>query len=221
MDIIKYNVYSNPNIGVYINGNDEFVFLPHGLAKTKAQNLAKYLKTDYIFTSVADTRLLGILMVVNNYGMLLPKTCHYSEIEYLKRNTKLNVEVLDVKYTALGNIICVNDRGGIISPIIPNNKIKKIEDVLGIEVIQSDVAGYNQVGAMFIANSCGGVIHPRTNIDNIKSISDILKINIVHTTINSGVPFVSSGMIINNKSVVVGESTNGSEIITLTKLFIS
>ena len=74
MDIIKYDVYSGPNIGVFTSVNDKFVFVPNGFAKTKAENLAHYLQTEYLMTPVANTRLLGILMVLNNHGILLPGT---------------------------------------------------------------------------------------------------------------------------------------------------
>ena len=65
LDIIKFDVYRGPNIGIYTKVNDEFVFVPNGFAATKSKKLAEYLQTDYLITSVANTRLLGILMVVN------------------------------------------------------------------------------------------------------------------------------------------------------------
>lgn len=219
MDIIKYDVYRGPNIGVYTKVNDSFVFLPNGFAKTKARNLADYLKTDYIFASIANTRLIGTLMVVNNNGILLPNISFEHELEHLKKATNLNVEVLDTKFTALGNLICANDKGGIISPMIPKENIKKIQDVLGIEVIQKKVAGYHQVGAMIVATSHGGIIHPETDDDDIKAISSVLGVNVEPATINGGIPFVASGILANNKSIVVGTLTNGPEIMMLTRAF--
>jgi len=102
LGIFKYDVYRSPNVGIYTKVNDEFVFVPNGFATTKARNLADFLKTDYIFTSVANTRLLGPLMVVNNQGIILPRTSLEDEVIHLKKNTDLNVAILDTKYTALG-----------------------------------------------------------------------------------------------------------------------
>ena len=214
-------MYRGPNIGIYTKVNDEFVFIPSGFAKTKAENLAEYLKTKYLVSSVANTRLLGILMVVNNKGMLLPKTCSHQEIQILKKNTDLNVEVLESNHNALGNLICVNDKGGIMSPNIPKNYVKKVEDVMGVEIIQKKVAGYHQVGAMISANSNGGVIHPETDDEDIKTISNILKVNLEPATINGGIPFVSSGILANNKAIVVGTLTSGPEIMMLTRAFVN
>jgi len=219
LDIIKYDVYRGPNIGVYTKVNDSFVFLPNGFAKTKAKNLADYLKTDFIFASIANTRLIGTLMVANNNGMLLPNISFSHELEHLKKSTDLNVEVLDTKFTALGNLICANDKGGIISPMIPKENLKKIQDVLGVEVIQKKVAGYHQVGAMIVATSHGGIIHPETDDEDIKTISSVLGVNLEPATINGGIPFVSSGILANNKSIVVGTLTNGPEIMMLTRAF--
>jgi len=219
LDIIKYDVYSGPNIGVFTSVNDKFVFVPNGFAKTKAENLAHHLQTEYLMTPVANTRLLGVLMVLNNHGILLPKTSSPDEIANLRKYTDLNVKILDTKYNALGNLICVNDKGGIISPIVEKEYIKEIEDTLDIEVMQKRIAGYYQVGAVMEANNLGGVIHPEADEEDIKNFSNVLGVNIEPTTINGGIPFVSSGMLANSNAVVVGNLTNGPEIMMLTRAF--
>ena len=219
MDIIKYDVYRGPNIGLYTAVNDKHVFIPNGFAKTKAKNLAEYLKTDYIFASMSNTRLLGALMVVNNHGMLLPRTCWQWEYDHLKKSTDLNIEVLDTKHNALGNLISVNDRGGVMSPMIPKQDVKKVEDALDIEVIQKKVAGYHQVGVMVRATSHGGIVHPEADDDEIKAISNVFGVELEPATINGGVPYVSSGILANNNAIVVGTLTSGPEIMMLTRAF--
>ena len=221
MDIIKYDVYSGPNIGIYTKVNNQFVFVPNGFAKTKAENLANYLQTDYLTISIANTRLLGILTVLNNHGMLLPNTCSQEEIDRLKKHTDLNIKLLDVKYNALGNLICVNDKGGIVSPIIDKKYVKEIEDVLDIEVLQKKIAGFYQVGAVMSATSNGGIIHPLTDEDDVSTFSNILGVKIEPATINGGIPFVSSGILANDNAIVVGTLTNGPEIMMLTRAFIN
>ena len=219
MDIIKYDVYSGPNIGIFTSVNDKFVFVPNGFAKTKAENLAHYLQTEYLMTPVANTRLLGILMVLNNHGILLPKTSSPEEIANLRKRTDLNVKTLDTKHNALGNLICVNDKGGVISPIVEKECIKEIEDTLDIEVMQKRIAGFHQVGAVMKANNLGCNIHPGADEEDIKDFSNILGVNIEPTTINGGIPFVSSGMLANNHAVVVGTLPNGPAIMLLTRAF--
>lgn len=219
MGIFKYDVYRSPNVGIYAKCNDSFVFIPNGFAITKVKNLCEFLKTDHVFTSVANTRLLGVLMVMNNNGILLPRNALEEEVVHLKKSTGLNVDILDTKHTAIGNLICVNDKGGIMSPLIPSEYAKQVEDVLGIEVIRKKVAGYQQTGAMAKANSHGGIIHPATEEEDVKTMSQVLGVDLEPATINGGSPFVSSGILANNKSMVVGSLTNGPELMMLTKAF--
>ena len=158
-------------------------------------------------------------MVVNNNGLLLPRNCYEEEISHLKKSTGLNVDILDTKHTALGNLICTNDKGAVISPLIPTEYVKKVGDVLGVEVIRKRVAGYHQTGAMTVANSKGGIIHPSTEEEDIKIISQVLGIELEPATINGGSPYLASGILANNNSLVVGGLTDGPELVMLTKAF--
>jgi translation initiation factor 6 len=140
-------------------------------------------------------------------------------VDYFKKTTKLNVGILDTKHNALGNLIAANDKGGVVSPKIPSEAVKIIIDTLGIEVIQKKVAGYHQAGVMVSANNVGGIIHPETDEDDIRAISDVLKVKLEPATINGGIPYISSGILANNNAVVVGNLTNGPEIMMLTRAF--
>ncbi|ABK78340.1 translation initiation factor [Cenarchaeum symbiosum A] len=219
MDIFKYDVYRGPNIGIYTSANDEKIFLPRGFAKAKAARLEGYLGAEALYTSVANTRLMGTLMVLNNSGIIMPSTISEIEYEFYKKHTDLNVVVLDTKFTALGNMISVNDRGGVVSPVFPREEVRIIADALGIEVIQRRIAGYNQVGAMMVATSGGGIIHPETDGEDVKRISEVMGVHMEPATINGGIPFVSSGLLANKKSVVAGSFTSGPEIMMLTRAF--
>lgn len=192
-----------------------------GFAETKAEKLAEYLDVKPLYTSVANTRLLGALMVGNNNGILLPTTAYAEEYDFLKKETGLNVGVLDSKYTALGNVICANDKGAIVSPWLSKDDVQTIEQILGIEVVQKRVAGMNQVGAVMVANNSGAVIHPEADEEDMKMFANTLGVKIEHATINNGIPFVKSGVLANNHGVVVGTLTTGPEIMMLTRAFLN
>ena len=89
MDIIKFDVYRGPNIGVYISVNDKIGLVPMGFAETKSDKLAGYLDIEILHTAVANTRLIGALSVMNNNGILLPTTAYQNEYDYLKEVTDL------------------------------------------------------------------------------------------------------------------------------------
>jgi len=214
-------MYNGPNIGIYAKVNDDFIFLPNGITEAKSKKLSEYLQTDVIVTSVANTSLIGILTVINNHGILLPNTASEDELVQLKSKTDLNVEVLDVKHNALGNMMSVNDTGGIVSPSLPKEALNRISDVLDIELIQKRIAGFHQVGAVMATSPTGGIVHPETDDEDVKIIKNILGVNVEPATINGGLPFLSSGILANSKSMVVGSLTNGPEIMMLTRAFIN
>ena len=221
MDIVKYDVYREPNIGIYINVNDTIGLVPMGFAETKANKLAEYLNREILYTAIANTRLIGTLSVMNNKGVLLPSTAYQDEYDYLKNETDLEVGVLDTKFNALGNIICANDKGAIVSPALSKEDCKVISDVMGVEVLQKKIAGSHLSGVSLKANNTGGVIHPEAEEKDIEIIADFLSVNIEQTSINGGVPYVTSGILANNHCIVVGSMTSGSEIMNLTRAFLN
>jgi translation initiation factor 6 len=221
MDIIKYDVYRQPNIGVFINVNDTIGLVPMGFAETKANKLAEYLNVEIFHTAIANTMLIGTLSVMNNKGILLPSTAYQDEYDYLKNETDLEVGVLDTKFNALGNVICANDKGAIVSPALSKQDCKVISDVMGVEVLQKKIAGSHLSGVSLKANNTGGVIHPEAEEKDIEVIADLLSVNVEQTSINGGVPYVTSGILANNHCIIVGSMTSGSEIMNLTRAFLN
>jgi len=221
MDIFKSDVYRGPNLGVYINVNDDTILVPMGYAKTKAEKLEKYLDAEVLFTSVANTRLIGALCVMNNKGILLPTTAYQDEYDFLKKETGLEVGVLDSKLTALGNVICANDKGAVVSPWLSDSDCQTISDVLGVEVIQKKIAGFNQTGIVLVANNSGAAIHPEADEEDMKTFSNLLGVKVEQSSINNGIPYVSSGILANNHALVVGSLTTGPEIMMLTRAFLN
>jgi translation initiation factor 6 len=221
MDIVKYNVYRGPNLGVYITVNDKVGLVPMGFAQTKADKLAEYLKIEILHTAVANTRLIGALSVMNNKGILLPNTAYQDEFDYLKEVTDLEVGVLDTKFNALGNVICANDKGAVVSPWISKEDCRVISDVLDVEVIQKKISGYNQSGVVLVANNSGAAIHPEADEEDMKTIANVLGVKIEQSSINNGIPYVSSGILVNNHCMVVGSLTTGPEIMMLTRAFLN
>jgi len=221
MDIIKYDVYRGPNLGVYLAVNDSIGLVPMGFAKTKADKLEEYLNIEIHFTAIANTRLIGALSVMNNKGILLPTTAYQNEYDFLKKETDLEVGILDTKFNALGNVICVNDKGAIVSPWLSKEDCQTISDVLGVETVQKRIAGFNQVGSVMVSNDSGAVIHPEANEEDMKMFANILGVKIEHSSINNGIPYVSSGILANNHSIVVGSLTTGPEIMMLTRAFMN
>ena len=85
---------------------------------------------------------------------------------------------MESKHTAVGNLISANDNGAIVSPLFKGEFDKQIEDVLGINVLTTSVAGFNQTGSMIVCNNNGAAIHPNASEKEIESVASILKVDV-------------------------------------------
>ena len=219
MAIYQYTAYKSPNIGIFVKANDSIVLVPYGFAETKTAKLAKYLQVKEVYASVAGTRLLGPMSVMNNNGILLPSIASDEELKMLKQVSKLNVERLSSKFTAIGNLIATNDNGAIVSPLFQGEIDQQVQDVLGVPVQTMTIGGFVQSGSMIIATNVGAGVHPNATEEEIKTVSEALQVPAEPVTVNGGMPFLSSGVITNSKAVIVGTLTTGPELIMLSRIF--
>ena len=204
-------------MGLFTRTNDKTLLLPFGFADTKTKKLKEYLDVkEIIHVSIAGTRLIGPMTVMNNNGILLPSTVSDDEIQILMK-TGLNVERLNSKFTAIGNLISANDKGAIISNLFGEEVDEQIEDTLGVPIQRMSIGGFVQVGSMVVATNAGAIVHPNANDAEINRISEILQIEAEPATVNGGSPFLSSGLIANFSSVIVGNLTTGPELIMISR----
>ena len=217
MVIHKYDVYRSPNVGLFSRTNNDTLLLPFGFAETKAKKLKEYLDIEKIIhVSIAGTRLIGPMTVMNNNGILLPYTVSDDEIRNLKQ-TGLNVDRLKSKFTAIGNLISANDKGALVSNLFKGEAEQNIKDILGVPLQTFSIGGYVQVGSMIVATNAGAIVHPIANDSEISRISETLQVEAEPATVNGGSPFLSSGIIANFSSVIVGNLTTGPELIMISR----
>jgi translation initiation factor 6 len=215
--IHKYDVYRSPNVGLFVRTNNDTLLLPFGFAETKAKKLKEYLDVEKIIhVSIAGTRLIGPMTVMNNNGILLPSTVSDDEIRILKQ-TGLNVERLNSKFTAIGNLISANDKGAVVSNLFKGEVDQYIKDILGVPLQTLSIGGYIQVGSMIVATNAGAIVHPIASDSEISTISEILQVEAEPATVNGGSPFLSSGILANFSSVIVGNLTTGPELIMISR----
>ena len=220
LGIFKYDVYKSPNIGLFVRANDRIIIVPFGFAETKTTKLMEYLQVEDEFcASIGGTRLIGHMTVMNNNGILVPSIASDEEIEILRKASGLNVERLKSKFTAIGNLISTNDNGALLSPLFEGEIDQQVQDILGVPVYSMTVGGFIQTGSMVVSTNTGAAVHPKCTEEEIKVISEALQVEVEPLTVNGGIPFLSSGIIANSKSVIVGSLTSGPELIMLSRVF--
>ncbi|NWG09781.1 MAG: translation initiation factor 6, partial [Nitrososphaerales archaeon] len=72
--------------------------------------------------------------------------------------------------------------------------------------------------SMAVATNLGVVVHPRASEAEIDRIREFLKVDVEPSTVNSGVPYVASGIVANSKNALVGSLTSGPELLILSRI---
>ncbi|NVM38497.1 MAG: hypothetical protein HWN81_23095 [Candidatus Lokiarchaeota archaeon] len=133
-------------------------------------------------------------------------------------NDSSNIGVLKSVDNAFGNLILCNDKGAIISSFLESYK-SEIEDILNVETVIYEFADYYLPGSISLVNNYGCLVHPLSTDEQIEFISSILKVEEVDvSTVNRGVPYLSSGAIVNDKSGVFGTDCTGPEMMRITRV---
>ena len=95
----------------------------------------------------------------------------------------------------------------------------RAHDILDVPLESMTVASYDLVGSVVAATNSGAIVHPEALDSELEQINSILRVKASLGTVNGGVPFVSSGIVANSKSLVVGSLTSGPELVMLGQAF--
>lgn len=220
VEITRMSFFGNPNIGVYAYANDKLLILPPGLGKDDVEEMTSVLGVEVVEVRIAGTILNGVFVTGNSNALLLPRIVFDEELEKVKKavaehGLDLEITVSESKYTALGNILLCNSHGCIASPLIEDREVKRVADVLGVEVFKARLVNMDVPGSVAAISDHGGVIHPDASEDDLKVIKEVAKVSVEYATVNGGVPFVRSGLVANNKGVVIGGNTTGPEMLRI------
>lgn len=212
--------FGNPNIGIYAYANDKVLILPPGLGRDDVEEMINTLGASAVETRVAGTILNGVLIAGNSSVIILPRIVFDEELEHLRKMIKdngvdLEIVISNSKYTALGNMLLCNSYGCIASPLLEELEVKKLENILGIEIFKARLVNMDVPGGVAVISDNGGVIHPDAGENDLKVIKEIAKVSVEHATVNGGMPYVKGGLIANNKGVIVGGNTTGPELLRI------
>ncbi|MEM5779383.1 MAG: translation initiation factor 6, partial [Candidatus Aenigmatarchaeota archaeon] len=125
---------------------------------------------------------------------------------------------LDTNYTALGNLILMNDKGCIISSLLKNQK-NKIERFFGIKC---EVASKKNavIGSLCVATNKGCLVSPLVSYDDRKRIEDVLNVDVDIGTANFGSYFIGACILANSKVAIVSPKTSGIELSKIEEVLI-
>jgi translation initiation factor 6 len=206
------SIVGSASIGVYSLATENLVMIPRMVQQKKAQEVANWLKVKLAYTSISGSVLLGALVCANSNGMLISNAVREEELSAIRASFDGNITIMESKKTAYGNLVLANDKGAVADPRFKEKEIKQIADTLGVEVMQSEIAGLPYVGSLATATNKGVLAHPLLKDEEKKALESIFKVPVEVGTINCGVPYVGTGLIANSHAAVAGSMTTGPEM---------
>jgi translation initiation factor 6 len=79
------------------------------------------------------------------------------------------------------------------------------------------IGEYYQVGSFVVATNNGAAVYPGLDENEVRRISSLLGVDAYPTSVNSGVPYVASGLVANSRNAIAGSQTTGPELVFITR----
>jgi translation initiation factor 6 len=213
MKVKKKTIKGSPFIGIFASVTEKIGLFPLQLEEKEIKKMEEFFEIEIIQTSIAGSSLIGSFVKGNSKGFVLPETAEEKEIKFLEEQ---GIKVKKINgLTALGNLIALNDFGGIISPLIEKNNFNEIKKFFGIPFMHTVVANSEVVGSCVVATNKGFVLHPEIKEKELKEIESLFKVKGMPSTANYGDPFVANDLLANSKGVLIGEYTSNAEMLMI------
>ena len=97
--------------------------------------------------------------------------------------------------------------------------VDAITKALKVPAVASTIGGLRHVGALATVSNNGVLANPIIRETEQKKIGEALGVPVYTGTVNSGVPYPKSGIVVNTKGAVVGSHSLGSELLTVSSVF--
>lgn len=223
MTILKYQLFGKNSIGVYLTVNNLFGLYPSTLFDFAVKKIKNTFKQPFFPSSINNSTLLGVYAISNSHGIVLPHIIRDDELNRLRSYSQnfgkdYQIGVIKSIDNAYGNLILCNDKGAIISSLLKDYK-QEIENILNVNTEIFEFANNYLPGSIGLVNNNGCVVHPLTSDEEVEQISSILKVNEVDvSTVNRGIPYLSSGASVNDYSGIFGLNCTGPEMMRMTSI---
>ncbi len=214
MVILKGKIDGDINIGLYAIVNNQIAIVPKILSFNL--DIAEVFKVRVIKASIYNTPFIGIFACMNDNGILLSDIISDNEKKALKKALKeegvdINVGFLKARENVIGNLILCNNKGALISKTLIKYK-KEIADILNVDVEIGKIMDLDLVGSLGVANNKGFLISAYAEEEEYEKVKEVLGVDGDIGTVNYGSPYVKSGILVNDTSLVVGDITTPIEL---------
>lgn len=216
--IKRINLGGNPNIGVSIAATEKLAIIPPNLTPETVEVIEESLEVETVQTLICGSNLAGALTCGNSNGFIVSKYAFDQEIRNIK-DMGVEVEKIPDRLTAVGNIVLANDKGAIVNPLLSDEAVELITQVLDVEVVKGSIAQFKITGAVAVATDKGVLLHPSSSQEDIELVEKILKVPADVGTVNNGTSLVGACAVATTNGIIVSLNTTGPELARIEETF--
>ena len=210
MPISTGDVLGHTQVGVYLSVIGDVLFLPSTLDDDTVEELGSAFDLETHRFLVGGSALLGSLLRGNSKGIAVADIASQEDLDEL--TSFGDVVVMESGVNAAGNLMECNDKGAVVSTIIPKSGAEMISEVLGVDVVRTEVAGHKTVGSLIVSNNKGVLAHPDIKTSEVESIQSVMDVPVMVGTVTFGNPFVGAGCTTSDSHALAGSGTTGPEL---------
>ncbi len=210
MAAYKTDLRGEGYLGLFGFATDKYFLISNRLGERKLGRLGEHLGVEGIPTPIFNFSLSGIMSAGNSRGALLPYLVEDDELERIGK--KVSTAVVPDKFTALGNLIAANDKGGIISDVFSQRTKVVIDEALGIDTVQGQIAGSSEVGALCAATNKGFAVSPDVSDAELGELERIFGVPGGRASASRGSKVVGACLMANSNGFIAGQDTTPIEL---------
>ncbi len=210
MPFLRLNFGRIPYLGVFCLVTDTVALLPRRV-KLDERELEEKLGVPVVRAEVMGSSLLGVFLAGNSKAIVAPYLLSEEEEKDL-RKAGVEIHRIGGKLTALGNLLLVNDRGGLASPSLPARTMEELSQALGVPLEKGTISGLKTVGSAGVATNRGALLHPDASEEEMERVRRVLKVPVSTGTACDGEKYVGICVRANSHGFLTGEPTTGTEL---------
>ena len=203
----------DPNIGVFARAFDDVAFVPIDAPEDFKAKISEALDVDVVETFIQGSSVIGLLLTGNSNGFVASGLIQDSELNTLQDYG--DVLLLGEEMNAAGNVILANDSFAVVHPDMSSEMRRMVGEFLKVPTIPMAFAGVGTVGMSCAINNSGILLPAHSAPEEIAALEAKIPVPdfpVGTGSVNMGSNMIGSGMLINNKGYLTGNTTTGFEL---------
>jgi translation initiation factor 6 len=209
------------DIGAYMTLTNNYCIVGRSETAELHAFLSEHMSIPVVEATINSTRSIGCLCRGNANGLVVPDTTTDQELMHLRNSLPESVMVkrIEERLNAFGNVLLCNDEVAIVHVDLEQDTVDEIEQVLRVPVFRQNVGCLPLVGTFGALNNQGMLVHPETSPESQKELSELLQVNVIAGTVNSGLPTIGGGLVVNDWFCIAGPKTTNIEMAVIESVF--